>query len=136
MARIRGSMWEDRAAAEGFVDDFPQARVVRLVHGQHIVGKRAHERWHPPPQPGNAAVLLSQCECLAVLQHTGRQLVGGRDPDLANNWEPGRDDRAGCPQPFDAGGRIAEKRLTLEINPHHHRSSPKHQPFQGDYRAQ
>ena len=32
---------EDRAAAEGLVDDLAQARVVRLVHGQHVVGERA-----------------------------------------------------------------------------------------------
>src|SRR5262249_22690442 len=65
----------------------------------------------------------------AVLQHAGRRLVGGRDPDLANDREPGRDHRSESSQPFDAGGRIAEKRLTREINPRRHRSSPKHQPF-------
>ena len=31
---------EHRAAAERLVDDAAQARVVRLVHGQHVVGER------------------------------------------------------------------------------------------------
>jgi hypothetical protein len=115
---------EDRAAAEGFVDDPPQASVIRLVHGQHVVGERADERRHPPPQPGNAAALPSQCECLAVLQHAGRRLVCRRDPDLANDREPGRDDRSESPQPFDAAGRIPEKRLIRKINPRCHRSTP------------
>jgi len=80
---------EDCAAAEGLVDDSPQTRVVRLVHGQHIVGERTDECRHPPAQAGNAAALFSQAERRAVLQHAGGRLVRRRDPDLADDREPG-----------------------------------------------
>ena len=45
---------ENRAAAERLVDDLAQARVIRLVHGQHVVGERADEGRHPPAQAGDA----------------------------------------------------------------------------------
>ena len=112
---------ENRAAAEGLVDDLAQARVVGLVHGQHAVGERADEGRHPPAQPGNAAALLAQRERLAVLQDAGRRIVCGRDPDLADDREPGLDHRAQRPQSFDAGGGIAEKRLAGEIDLRRHR---------------
>jgi hypothetical protein len=80
---------EDGAAAEGLVDDSAQTRVVRLVHGQHTVGERTDECRHPPAQPGRAAALLSQCECLAVLENAGRRVVCRRNPDLADDREPG-----------------------------------------------
>jgi hypothetical protein len=114
---------EDGAAAERLVDDAAQAGVVRLVHGQHVVGHRADHGRHPPPHPGNAAV-LAQRERLAVLQDAARHVVRRRDPDLADDRKPGLDDRSERPQPLDAGGRIAKIGLTQEIHtPRHARRS-------------
>ena len=34
---------EDGAATKGFIDDAAQPRMVRLVHGEHVVGERADD---------------------------------------------------------------------------------------------
>ena len=93
--------------------------MVRLIHRQHIIGERADERRHPPPQAGGAAV-LAQREHRAVLQHAGRRVVGGREPDFPDDREAGLDHRSARPQSLDAGGWIAEKLLTGEVNAHCH----------------
>src|SRR4029077_13245018 len=64
--------------------------------------------------------VLAQRERRAVLQYAGRRVVGRRDPDLADDREPGLDHRSASPQSFDAGGRVAEKLLTREVNAHCH----------------
>src|SRR2546425_10178238 len=99
---------EDCAAAEGFVDDPPQARVIRLVHGQHVVGERADERRHPPPQPGKAAALLSQCECLAVYAAPYRGPRGG---------EPATTMRVSIPKAYTALSGDAARTARAESSP-------------------
>jgi hypothetical protein len=89
--------------------------VVRLVHREHVVGERTQDTWHPPSKPGNRAAVLAQSEGLAVLQHVIGQLACSCDPDPADDRELDLDDRPGCPQPCDPGGRIAEKLLAGEI---------------------
>jgi hypothetical protein len=87
---------EDRPAAEGFVHDPPQSRVVGLVHSEHVVREHANDARHPPAKPGNAAV-LAQCERTAVFQHAAGQLMRRRDPDLADDRKPDLDDRPARP---------------------------------------
>jgi hypothetical protein len=129
MARMRGSMSRIARRRKASSTIPPQARMVRLVHGQHIVGERTDECRHPPSQPGKAAALLAQRERRAVLQHAGYRVVCRRDPDFADDGEAGLDDRSTRPQLFYAGGRVPEERLTGEINPYCHRSSSKRQAF-------
>ena len=49
---------EHGAAAKRLVHDVAQPLVIRLVHRQHAVGKRAHDARHPPLQSGDRAILL------------------------------------------------------------------------------
>ena len=90
--------------------------MVRLVHGQHVVGERADDSWHPPAKAGQRATVLAQGERLAVFQDAARQLLGGGNPDLADERKSDLDYRPGCPQPLEARGGIAQVVLTGEVH--------------------
>jgi hypothetical protein len=113
---------EDGAAAKGFVDDAPQPCMVGLVHGEHVVGKRADDARHPPAKPCNAAAFLAQGEGLIVFQDAAGQLVIRRDPDLADDGKLDLDDRPNSFQPLDANGWVAEVVLIGEVQAQRHGS--------------
>jgi hypothetical protein len=102
-------------AAKRFVDDAPQAGVIRLVGRQHIVGDRAHDFRHPPLKSDDVAVVLSQSECLAVSQHLIGQVLRRGRPNRPDEWVPNLDQGSCCPQLRDLRGWVAEIFLTGEI---------------------
>src|SRR4029079_7851627 len=104
------------ATAERLVHDAAQARVVGLVRGQHGAGKSGEAPRHPPPQPGNAAVLLPKGERRTVLEHTSGKVVGGRSPDFADKREFYRNDWSGRAQSFDRSSGVVKELLAGEIN--------------------
>jgi hypothetical protein len=109
---------EHGAAAKRLIDDVAQARVIRFVHGQHVVGDRSDHFRHPPGQPDQRPVLLAQREERALLQHPRRRLVGRGDPDAAYDREFRRDGRTDRAQLRNAGLRITKKCLAGEIEIH------------------
>jgi hypothetical protein len=118
---------EHRTATEGFVDDGAQARVLRLVHGQHVVGEGRDEFGHPPAQAGERAI-LAQRENGAVLQHACGGFVCGRDPDLAYDRKPRCHHRATRAQCRNAVRGIAEERLAGEVDARCHPCASKPNP--------
>ena len=109
---------EDGPTAEGFIDNIAQPPVIRLVHRQHIVGERAQDARHPPPEPGDAAVVPAQGEGLAVFQDAIGQILRRRRPDLSDDREPHLDHLPRRSQPLDLGGGIAKIVLTGKVCTH------------------
>jgi len=112
---------DDGAAAKGFIHDAAQTGVIGLVHGQHVVGDGPDQTRHPPAQTRHLAVFLAQREDRAVLQHLRGGIVGGGDPDVANEGETRCDHRTLRAQGRNGLGRIAKEGLAGEIEARCHR---------------
>ncbi|MGY3561822.1 hypothetical protein ACVWXP_005091 [Bradyrhizobium sp. USDA 4463] len=111
---------EDGAAAKGFVDDVPQPGMVRLVHGQHVVGDGPDQARHPPAQAGHVAIFLAQRKSRAVLEHLCGGVVSGRDPDVADEGKTRGDHGPLRPQGRNGLWRIAKEGLAGEIEARYH----------------
>jgi len=111
---------EHRSAAKGLIDNVAQPLVVGVVHRQHVVGKRANDIWHPPSQSRDGAVVLSNAERRAVLEHLIRQRLRRRGPDPADDREVHFHDRTRATEPLDGGRRIAKIVLTGEVRGNRH----------------
>jgi hypothetical protein len=109
---------EDCATAEGLVDNIPQPPMIRLVHRQHVVGERAQDAWHPPPEAGDDAIVSAQGKRFVVLQDPIGEILCCRRPYLTDNRELHLDHRACRSQLLDRGSGIAKIALTREVCAH------------------